>query len=100
LRSIDIEDLTTRTTLAETTALLDRTKLLARIEDFQRTKALVEACVEAPPPSVVPLPPASDDAIVTRVTELRSRDSRDDEACPRRPDHRRDGTVRHPASLE
>jgi ATP:ADP antiporter, AAA family len=70
----DIEDLTTRTTLAETTALLDRTKLLARIEDFQRTKARIDSGVEAPPPSVVPLPPAGDDAIVTRVTELRSRD--------------------------
>jgi ATP:ADP antiporter, AAA family len=32
------EDLTTRKTLAETTALLDRDKLLARIEQFQREK--------------------------------------------------------------
>ena len=31
-------DLTTKKTLAETTALLDREKLLARIEQFQRTK--------------------------------------------------------------
>lgn len=34
----DIEDLTTKKTLAETTALLDRDKLLARIEQFQREK--------------------------------------------------------------
>ena len=32
------QDLTTKRTLAETTALLDREKLLARIEQFQRTK--------------------------------------------------------------
>ena len=36
----DAEDLTTRQTLAETTALLDRKKLLARIEQFQRQKEL------------------------------------------------------------
>ncbi len=34
----DVEDLTTKKTLAETTALLDREKLLARIEQFQRQK--------------------------------------------------------------
>jgi AAA family ATP:ADP antiporter len=34
----DLEDLTTRRTLAETTALLDRQQLLARIEQFQRNK--------------------------------------------------------------
>ncbi len=34
----DAEDLTTKKTLAETTALLDRDKLLARIEQFQREK--------------------------------------------------------------
>ena len=34
----ELEDLTTRRTLAETTALLDRQQLLARIEQFQRTK--------------------------------------------------------------
>ncbi len=36
----DAEDLTTKKTLAETTALLDRDKLLARIEQFQRQKEL------------------------------------------------------------
>jgi ATP:ADP antiporter, AAA family len=69
----DIEDLTTRTTLAETTAFLDRTKLLARIEDFQRGKGRVDTAPE-PPPSMVPLPPAGDDALLARVTDLRSRD--------------------------
>ena len=34
----DAEDFTTKKTLAETTALLDREKLLARIEQFQRSK--------------------------------------------------------------
>lgn len=34
----DPQDLTTKKTLAETTALLDRDKLLARIEQFQRDK--------------------------------------------------------------
>ena len=34
----ETEDLTTKKTLAETTALLDREKLLARIEQFQRSK--------------------------------------------------------------
>lgn len=34
----ELEDLTTRRTLAETTALLDRQQLLARIEQFQRSK--------------------------------------------------------------
>lgn len=34
----DTQDLTTKKTLAETTALLDRDKLLARIEQFQRDK--------------------------------------------------------------
>lgn len=34
----DPQDLTTKKTLAETTALLDRDKLLARIEQFQREK--------------------------------------------------------------
>ena len=36
----DAEDLATKRTLAETTALLDRGKLLARIEQFQRQKEL------------------------------------------------------------
>jgi len=70
----DAEDLTTRTTLAETTALLDRTKLLARIEDFQRNKARVEGTAEPPPPSVAPVPPAGDDPLLDRVTALRSRE--------------------------
>lgn len=36
--SDDAEDLTTKKTLAETTALLDREKLLQRIEEFQKQK--------------------------------------------------------------
>jgi AAA family ATP:ADP antiporter len=35
----DAQDLTTRTTLAETSALLDREKLLAQIEEFQARKS-------------------------------------------------------------
>jgi hypothetical protein len=39
LEDEDAEDLTTRTTLAETSALLDREKLLAQIEEFQARKS-------------------------------------------------------------
>jgi hypothetical protein len=39
LDDADVEDLTTRTTLAETSALLDRQQLLARIEEFQARKS-------------------------------------------------------------
>ncbi|MBS2012823.1 MAG: hypothetical protein JST00_08055 [Deltaproteobacteria bacterium] len=62
----DPQDLTTKKTLAETTALLDRDKLLARIEQFQREKegaggakrvggtTQVAAAAEAAPASVAP----------------------------------------------
>ncbi len=42
LEDDEAEDLTTRKTLADTTALLDRDKLLQRIEQFQRTKTAKE----------------------------------------------------------
>ena len=84
----DIEDLTTKKTLAETTALLDRDKLLQRIEQFQRTKAIKEA---ATAPSVVgperveastsdePRPqapaPVVTDPLLARVAALRGGDA-------------------------
>jgi hypothetical protein len=39
LEEADVEDLTTRTTLAETSAVLDRQQLLARVEEFQARKS-------------------------------------------------------------
>ncbi len=96
----DLMDLTTRRTLAETTALLDRDKLLARIEEFQRERETSGASVppsslapsgppsDAPPPveeaprsrrSLVPLPPLDAsaierDALLLRAAALRSGD--------------------------
>lgn len=43
LDDVEALDVTTRKTLAETTALLDREKLLARIEQFQREKESAQA---------------------------------------------------------
>ncbi len=93
----DLMDLTTRRTLAETTALLDRDKLLARIEEFQREResgARSSEGASAPPPgspereeappprsrrSVVPSPPLDPavlarDPLVVRIGALRSGD--------------------------
>jgi ATP:ADP antiporter, AAA family len=56
LEDDDAEDLTTKRTLAETTALLDRDKLLARIEQFQRQKELRDGkSFGARPPSASPV---------------------------------------------
>lgn len=67
LREDDTEDLTTRKTLAETTALLDRDKLLARIEEFQRHK---ETVGEPAPKSNVSVTPLSERASTTDVERL------------------------------
>ena len=78
-------DLTTRKTLADTTALLDRDKLLQRIEQFQRTKTEKEKEKAAEPsgPSVpgassslapTPPPDLSADPLVTRAAILRGGD--------------------------
>jgi hypothetical protein len=84
----EAEDYTTRKTLAETTALLDREKLLARIDQFQRTKedkekaatgataigshpSVLDATKDAAPASTVDV---SDDPLVARVAALRSGD--------------------------
>lgn len=89
----DLVDLTTRSTLAETTALLDRDKLLARIEEFHRergshapssdggepaTEAL-EAAPRSRRASELPLPPIEPsavlgDALLLRIAALRSSD--------------------------
>jgi hypothetical protein len=84
----DAYDLTTKKTLAETTALLDREKLLARIEQFQRAKEASKTSAEqgdkksvvATKPSVVPDVPSSprelvvDDPVLLRAAGLRSGD--------------------------
>jgi hypothetical protein len=84
----DAEDYTTRKTLAETTALLDREKLLARIDQFQREKEGKEksttgATALASRPALAdaskdsaPAPPidVSDDPLIARVAALRSGD--------------------------
>ncbi len=59
----DAEDLTTRQTLAETTALLDRNKLLARIDQFQRQKELRAA--DGRGMAKLTPPPVSDRALVS-----------------------------------
>ncbi|MBX3185377.1 MAG: hypothetical protein KF819_00115 [Labilithrix sp.] len=76
----DAHDLTTKRTLAETTALLDRDKLLARIEQFQREKgARTQAApqsVREPPASIAAttaIDPARD-PLLLRATALRSSD--------------------------
>jgi AAA family ATP:ADP antiporter len=88
----ELEDLTTRRTLAETTALLDRQQLLARIEQFQRTKegkakdateakektggdpasrpALADGATEAPDTR----PHIAADPVAARAAELRTGD--------------------------
>jgi AAA family ATP:ADP antiporter len=88
----DLADLTTRRTLAETTALLDRQQLLARIEQFQRTKdgkakeakeakeiigdvalsrpALADGAAEAPEIRLV----VASDPVAARAAELRTGD--------------------------
>jgi len=81
----EAHDLTTKKTLAETTALLDREKLLARIEQFQRDKegrrddGRPATGVETRPALVVPpaepsapLPDVSDDPLLARALALRS----------------------------
>jgi ATP:ADP antiporter, AAA family len=84
----EAEDLTTRKTLAETTALLNRDKLLARIEQFQKQK---EPRTDKSRPGTPTLAPVSErapnsiastkelellvdasDAIVAKVSALRS----------------------------
>jgi hypothetical protein len=79
----DAEDYTTKKTLAETTALLDRDKLLARIEQFQRTKEGKETDKPEPVARAVPTapralpaeaPPASGDPVIARAAALRSAD--------------------------
>lgn len=85
----DAEDLTTKKTLAETTALLDREKLLARIEQFQKSKEDKEKTTTASTPLVgtgagegakdpAVTATAVDlgaDAVVARVAQLRSGDT-------------------------
>lgn len=78
----DAEDYTTKKTLAETTALLDREKLLARIEQFQRSKEgkdtatssvgaeIADRAKDTPSATI----DASADAIVARAAQLRSGD--------------------------
>lgn len=63
LGSEDAHDLTTRTTLAETTALLDREMLLAGIEQLQKAKESAAASELAADP------------VVARAAELRSGDT-------------------------
>lgn len=63
----DAEDLTTKKTLAETTALLDRDKLLARIEQFQRQK---EGRFEGGKTRGNTLNPASERASASQLTAL------------------------------
>lgn len=75
----DAYDLTTRKTLAETTALLDRKDLLARIDQFHKAKADKQASVAPlPPPGVESAPdvggPAGD-PLLARITTLRSGDA-------------------------
>jgi len=86
LEDDDAEDLTTRRTLAETTALLDRSKLLARIEQFQRQKELRatddRAAKHTPPISERVLVSTGElgrlfdpaDGVVARAAALRSGD--------------------------
>jgi AAA family ATP:ADP antiporter len=91
LEDDDPEDLTTKKTLAETTALLDRDKLLARIEQFQRQKELRDGKSQGgrvPSHGGSPLserpPPVSvrdlgividpDDRLLVRAAALRSND--------------------------
>lgn len=92
LEDVAIEDLTTRRTLAETTALLDRDKLLARIEQFQLQKtagldAGASAGAAPPGPTSEPAPPGvassrdlgayydPQDGVVARAAALRSNDA-------------------------
>jgi hypothetical protein len=83
----DTEDLTTRKTLAETTALLDREKLLQRIEQFQKSKtekdkltggasSAAETSVPEGAKSVAPEPPPdlAADPVVARAGALRGGD--------------------------
>lgn len=83
----DAEDLTTKRTLAETTALLDREKLLQRIEQFQRTEASevgpaagVEIASRPPLAGVsldvgsIPAPELAADPVVARAAALRGGD--------------------------
>ena len=83
----DAEDLTTRKTLAETTAMLDREKLLQRIEQFQRSKSEEDKATGAAalasgtslsdaPSSVAPAPPpdVATDPVVARAAALRGGD--------------------------
>ena len=83
----DTEDLTTRKTLAETTALLDREKLLQRIEQFQKSKTAKDkataaatgagaASVSTGGKSIAPAPPPdlAADPIVARAGALRAGD--------------------------
>ena len=84
LEDDEAEDLTTRKTLAETTAFLDREKLLQRIEQFQRAKTendkdagpVAEASgprVPGEPASLAPAPPPDleADLVVARAATLR-----------------------------
>lgn len=79
------EDLTTRKTLAETTAMLDRDKLLARIEGFERERAgeRLLATVDGvdAPVSLASTSSLGDlvdpsDRIVTQCAVLRSKDNK------------------------
>lgn len=83
----DAADLTTRKTLADTTALLDREKLLARIEQLQKTKESTAKSAtsttslsgaDAPDTAGEPLTAASDlaaDLLVARAAQLLSGDT-------------------------
>ncbi|MDB5218561.1 MAG: putative rane protein [Myxococcaceae bacterium] len=90
----ELADLTTRRTLAETTALLDRQQLLARIEQFQKTKegktkdkdektttaapATLAGAAPAGAPNDAPAASALDvaaDPVATRAAALRTGDA-------------------------
>src|SRR5439155_19241798 len=82
----DAYDFTTKKTLAETTALLDREKLLARIEQFQKQKesraeqggvettATKASAKSSPDVNAPPAPDATSisDPVVQRAAALRS----------------------------
>lgn len=72
LDDADSLDLTTRKTLAETTALLDRGDLLARIEKLQREKETRSS--EARSKAALAPPAPIDDPLAARAAALRSGD--------------------------
>ncbi|MCA9584598.1 MAG: hypothetical protein KC657_04500 [Myxococcales bacterium] len=86
LEATSAQDLDTRRTLAETTALLDRQKLLEKIGELQRVKRERSALAQtgprtpeatprdAPAREALPAPAPSDDALLHQIAQLRSGD--------------------------